>query len=58
MRITRHYEVWRERKGLKWRDYLKEISENDSAGMWVREAAIYLHEKDKGGAKASKEPSA
>jgi hypothetical protein len=41
-KITKHYGVWRERRGIRWKEYLKELSVNELAGVWVKEAAMYL----------------
>jgi DNA topoisomerase-1 len=55
-RLTKHYEAWKQRTGLAWNDYLAEISKNELAGRWVREAAEYLLEHEE--AKAQRGPSA
>lgn len=54
--MTKHYEAWKQRTGLAWNDYLAEISKNELAGRWVREAAEYLLEHEE--AKAQRGPSA
>ncbi|TDA39891.1 MAG: hypothetical protein DSO08_01005 [Candidatus Methanomethylicota archaeon] len=41
-RVKEHFEVWKQRKGICWRDYLREIMKNEKAGVWVKEAAEYL----------------
>jgi hypothetical protein len=37
--LLQGYELWRKAKGLSWKDYLKELSENPYAGAWVRHLA-------------------
>ncbi|MBC7112567.1 MAG: hypothetical protein H5T34_00860 [Candidatus Methanomethyliales bacterium] len=41
-RIKEHFEVWKQRKGICWKDYLREITRNERTGVWVKEAAEYL----------------
>lgn len=41
-RLKEHFEIWKERKGIGWKDYLMEISKNERTGGWVKEAADYL----------------
>ena len=57
-KIVKHYQVWKERTGIQWKEYLREIAVNESAGLWVREVAIYLLDSDDEGPKAPKGPRA
>ncbi|MGC8936181.1 MAG: hypothetical protein ACP5KV_02290 [Candidatus Methanomethylicaceae archaeon] len=41
-RLKEHFEVWRERKGTSWEEYLREILKNEMVGVWVKEVAEYL----------------
>jgi len=41
-RIAKHYSVWKVRMPLTWKEYLKELSGNEFAGRWVKEAAGFL----------------
>ncbi|MEM4311935.1 MAG: hypothetical protein QXX95_06055 [Nitrososphaerales archaeon] len=45
--LFKNYERWREAYGeLEWRDYLKKILENDNTGVWVKELAKALLERE------------
>lgn len=55
-RVARHYEVWRQRIGLTWKEYLCEVSKNELAGRWVREAAEFLLKEEE--PKAPRGPNA
>ncbi len=41
-RVNEHFEVWKERKGVAWEDYLREVAKNENTGKWVREVVEYL----------------
>lgn len=41
-RIAKHYGVWRVRAQSTWTEYLRELSKNELAGRWIREAAQFL----------------
>jgi len=50
-RLERHFEVWRERMGVGWQDYLKRVQGNPAPGSAVKDVAAYLmvnKETDKG----------
>ncbi len=50
-RLERHFEVWRERMGVGWQDYLKRVQGNPATGSAVKEVAAHLRgnpETDKG----------
>lgn len=51
-RLAKHYEVWKARTAVSWRDYLESVSANELAGDWSRESACYLLEKEVRGQRA------
>ncbi|KYH42253.1 MAG: DNA topoisomerase I [Candidatus Bathyarchaeota archaeon B63] len=44
--LLRTYEDWRRAMKISWTDYLKEVSENPYAGIWVKEVAAHLLNSD------------
>jgi len=51
-RLVKHYEVWKERTGASWEDYLRMVSANELSGEWSRESARHLLEKGVRGQRA------
>lgn len=49
-RLEKHFEVWRQRLGVSWQEYLKMVQANPSTGSAVREVAAHLLEVAEGGA--------
>jgi len=41
-KLREHFEVWKERKGVSWEGYLREVARNEKTGEWVREVAKYF----------------
>ncbi len=44
--LVDRYEVWKEAKGISWREYLSEIVENEFTGAWCKEVALRLLEEE------------
>lgn len=41
-KLKEHFEIWHERAGLGWREYLEALVRNEATGEWIREVARHM----------------
>jgi len=40
--VVQKFEDWKRAKGVSWKEYLKELVENECTGAWAKEVAEHL----------------
>ena len=40
--VVQKFEIWRNAAGISWEQYLNELVENPSTGIWAKEVAEHL----------------
>jgi len=52
--IVKNYVLWKKALGIRWKEYLSEITKNSLTGEWSKEVAMYLEQNgDKDSVKIS-----